>query len=69
VRFWREWVEEHWAGVGLAVSLAGALTVAVILALAFNVIATRLDGAHRDTAGAGPPMSDARSRISDGPES
>ena len=69
MRFWREWVEEHWAGVGLAVSLAGALTVAVILALAFNVIATRLDGANRDTASAGPPTSNVPSRISAGPES
>jgi len=53
---WREWAEKHWAGLGMAVSIAGALTVSIILALAFNVIVTRHDRVHRDTASAAPAV-------------
>jgi hypothetical protein len=42
VGIWRDWAEEHWAGVATAVSITGALALAVVLALAFNVITTRL---------------------------
>ena len=65
----REWAEEHWVGVGLAVSIAGALTISLILAVAFNVITTRLEGLHRDAVHAAPPVSNARSRVSNNPES
>ena len=37
---WRDWIEEHWAGLGTVASIVGALAVAAILALAFNVITT-----------------------------
>jgi hypothetical protein len=42
VGIWRDWAEEHWAGVATVVSIGGALAIAVVLALAFNVITTRL---------------------------
>jgi len=47
---WRDWAEEHWEAVGMALSISCALTTAAILALAFNVITTRLDSEHRDAA-------------------
>jgi hypothetical protein len=58
-RAWRDWAEEHWEAVGMALSISCALTTAAILALAFNVITTRLDGEHRDTA----QVSDAPLRV------
>lgn len=68
MRVWRDWAEEHWEAVAMAFSIASALMVAVILAMTFNVITTRLDGLHRDAANAVPPVSDARSRVSDSSE-
>jgi hypothetical protein len=56
---WREWAEKHWAGLGMTVSIVGALTVSIILALVFNVIVTRHDRVH----------SDVRSSVSDSPTS
>ena len=47
---WRDWAEEHWEAVGMALSISCALTTAAILALVFNVITTRLDDEHRDAA-------------------
>ena len=41
LRAFRDWLEEHWMTVGLVVSIGGALTVSVILALIFNVLTTR----------------------------
>ena len=41
MKIWREWAEEHWAGVGTGLSIGAALTIAVILAVAFNVVTTR----------------------------
>ena len=69
MRVCREWAEEHWAGVGLAVSIAGALTISLMLAVVFNVVTTRLEGLHRDTVNAASPVSNARSQVSDGPDS
>jgi hypothetical protein len=37
----QEWAEEHWGGVALAVSIAGAVAVAVVLIVIFNVLSTR----------------------------
>ena len=37
----RDWAEDHWAGVGVVVFIAGALTLSVIIALGFNIIASR----------------------------
>ena len=55
-----EWAEEHWEAVGMMVSVACALTVATTLAIAFNVISTRLDG-HQDAGDAAPPTRNERS--------
>jgi hypothetical protein len=41
MKMWREWVEEHWAGLGVGVSVASALTISILLSVAFNVFATR----------------------------
>ena len=46
---WRDWAEENWEVVATALSICCALTTAVILVVGFNVIATQLDGDHRDT--------------------
>ena len=54
-----EWAEEHWEAVGMMVSVACALTVATTLAVAFNVISTRLD--HQDAGDAVPPTRNERS--------
>jgi hypothetical protein len=37
----REWAEEHWAGVAVTVSVAGALAVSTFLIVCFNVFMTR----------------------------
>lgn len=66
---WRGWAEEHWAGVWMGMSIAGALTLSIVLAIAFNVITTRLEGLHRDAIHAAPPVGNARSRVSDRHES
>jgi hypothetical protein len=42
VKIWRDWAEEHWMAVGMVLSVGGALAIAVILAMAFNVITTRV---------------------------
>jgi hypothetical protein len=60
VKTWRDWAEEHWAGVATALSIGAALTLAAILALGFNVVTTRFDGKRRDTARPATPVSDAR---------
>jgi hypothetical protein len=57
----REWAEEHWAGVGVTVFIAGALALSVVLATAFNVIATRLE--RGDTV-YGSPASATRTHAS-----
>ena len=44
VRALRDWIEDHWATVGLVASISGALTFSVILAFLFNVFATRANG-------------------------
>jgi hypothetical protein len=36
----REWAEDHWEAVGMIASILGAVTLATILALAFNLIGT-----------------------------
>lgn len=38
----QEWAEEHWAGVALAVSVVGAIALACIAIVVFNVLSTRL---------------------------
>ena len=37
----REWLEEHWAAVGVIASITGAVMLSLILALTYNVVATR----------------------------
>jgi hypothetical protein len=37
----RDWFEDHWMTVGIVVSIGGALTVSIILALIFNIVTTR----------------------------
>ena len=66
VRLCLEWAEEHWEGVGVVASLVSALTIATTLAVAFNVIATRLDVLDHDTAGAGRPTHAERAETGDG---
>jgi hypothetical protein len=61
VRLRLEWAEEHWEAVGMMVSVVCALTVATTLAVAFNVISTRLDGLHQDAGHAVPPTRNERS--------
>jgi hypothetical protein len=53
----------------MAVFIAGAFTLSIVLAIAFNVIATRSEGLHRDPIYAAPPVGNARSRVSDSRES
>jgi hypothetical protein len=50
-----EWADENWEAVGVVVSIAGALTLAVILLVAFNVVATRPESAPRESARAPMP--------------
>ncbi len=40
VRGLRDWVDDHWGAVSMTVCIAGALTLAVLLAVVFNVVAT-----------------------------
>ena len=58
---WRDWAEENWEVVATVLSISCALTTAAILVVGFNVIATRLDGEHRDTV----PVSDGRLQVSE----
>ena len=60
-RLWTDWAEEHWEAVGMALSIGCAVTASLILAVAFNVIATRLDGADHAVA----PASAVRLHVSD----
>ena len=69
MRLGLEWAEEHWEALGLMVSIVCALTVAIALAVAFNVISTRLDDFHHDAVGAAPLTYNDRSEYSDGSES
>lgn len=57
-----EWVEEHWAAVGMVASTTAALTLSVILAVAFNATATRRDHLQSDATAAAPPVSQAGTR-------
>jgi hypothetical protein len=66
---WRDWAEEHWASVATAVSICAALTLAAILALAFNVITTRFDGKARRTALPVSPANGARPLVAKTPTS
>jgi hypothetical protein len=36
----REWAEEHWEAVGMIASIVCAVTLATILAVAFNLVGT-----------------------------
>jgi ABC-type arginine transport system permease subunit len=56
MRFLLDWAEEHWAGLGVTVSITCALVLAVVIAIAFNVVATREDRQHRDSAEVRPPV-------------
>ena len=49
-----EWAEEHWEVVGVMISMLGALSAAVILAVTFNVVATQLDRSHAPVTSASP---------------
>ena len=63
MRHFHEWLEDHWAGVGVTVSIASALTLAVIIAVVFNVVVTRADREHRDSAHTAPQITDAPSPL------
>jgi hypothetical protein len=52
MRGWRDWLDEHWATAGMVVSIVGALTCAVVLMVAFNIMATRSERADDVPAGA-----------------
>jgi hypothetical protein len=68
VRGWSDWAEERWDVLAMAAAFACAVTVGSILALAFNVITTRIDHPHVDTADvAAMPVSDARPLVDDSP--
>jgi hypothetical protein len=43
VRACREWAEEHWETVGMALSIGCAVTIAGALMLLFNVVSTHLE--------------------------
>jgi hypothetical protein len=36
----REWAEDHWEAVGMIASILCAVTLATILAVAFNLVGT-----------------------------
>jgi hypothetical protein len=36
----REWAEDHWEAVGMIASIVCAVTLATILAVAFNLVGT-----------------------------
>ena len=51
----RDWADEYWEAVGIALSFAGAVTVSLVLIVSFNVITTHLEDSHHDV-----PATDAR---------
>lgn len=63
-----EWADENWEAVGVAVSIAGALTLAIILLVAFNVVATRHESAPRESARAGSPVADRQFMVAFTPD-
>ena len=63
-----EWAEENWEAVGVAVSIAGALMLAVILLVVFNVVATRLDHIPGETVSAAPAVGDVQQMIAFTPD-
>ena len=66
MRILLEWAEEHWEAVSMTVSIAGALTLAVLIAVVFNVVATRDEREHRDSAHTAPQITDAPSPLTRG---
>jgi hypothetical protein len=64
VRVWRNWAEEHWEAVGMAASIAGALVFSVVLAVAFNVISTRIDDLWHEVVNVKTPVNQTQSRTS-----
>ena len=66
---WRDWAEEHWAGLATAASICAAVTMATILALTFTVVTTRFDGKRRETARPASPANGARPLVAKTPTS
>lgn len=70
MRDWSDWAVECWDVLAMMATFACALTVGATLALAFNVITTRIDGLHVDTADVAPtPVTDTRPPIDESPGS
>ena len=64
MRILLDWAEEHWAGVGVTVSITCALVLAVVIAVAFNVVVTREDRQHHESADVrSPHVADAVSLL------
>ncbi len=66
MRTLRDWAEDHWAGLGVTISIAGALTLAVVIAVVFNVVATHAERTHHDSAQLAPPFADALTPLTRG---
>jgi hypothetical protein len=65
-RGWRDWAEEYWDVLAIAVAFACALTVGTVLAVAFNLITISTDAPRVEPRDAAPaPLSDARPPLDD----
>ena len=50
------WADDHWAAIGLALFFGAAMAISLTLMVGYNIVATRFDRLHRDTASAGPAV-------------